>query len=299
MVQAILAIDAGGTSFKSVLVSETGDVYADSFLQVPANASGAKQDIIGSYHTIIRRALAYTNERDIAINGMGISTPGPFDYEHGTSLMEHKFQAIQGMPLRERFYGEGLLSENLPIVFQQDVHSFLLGEHWTGAVKGVDNAAAITLGTGLGFGVMVDGHILDNGSGGPHCVVYNRAYQDGILEDRISRRGIIAAYQQSTNGEAGDIDVHDIANKARQDTNSVAANVLTETGQILGDELALLLSEYKVTHVVFGGQISRSFDLFGPAFVEALQNKGHSIQAAPGQDIEFSALKGAAKAVVA
>ena len=130
---------------------------------------------------------------------------------------EWPFQALRNVPLRDEIFALELLPEKLPIIFQQDVHSFLIGEHWTGSIKGVANAAAITLGTGLGFGLMRNSEILDNGRGGPHAVIFNLPFEDGILEDRISRRGIISQYCKYTGELEKNIDVHDIALRARNE----------------------------------------------------------------------------------
>ncbi len=292
----ILALDSGGTCFKSILISPDGKIRTGSSLQVPSHAAGTKEDILGSYRSVVRHARRFAQDHDLKIMGMGVSTPGPFDYTQGTSLMTHKLRAIHGIRLREHLCGDGLLPLNTPIVFLQDTHAFLLGEHWTGAVCGIADAAAITLGTGLGFGVMKGNRILDNGAGGPHCVVFNRAYKDGILEDRISRRGIIAAYGRLTGKIRPDYDVVDIACRARE-SEAAAIKVFAETGRIMAQELAGVLSGYGVRDIVFGGQISKSFDLFGPVFSQTLAGLGCQVRAVPGRNLAFSALLGAARAV--
>jgi len=291
---ATLAIDAGGTTFKSALVGDDAEILPDSSMQVASHSDGAADEILAAYHDITRTALEYAGAHGLTIAGLGVATPGPFDYERGASLMTHKFQAIRGLPLRDRFRAPGLLPADAPIVFVQDVHAFLLGEHWGGAARGIADVAAITVGTGLGFGVMKDGRVLDNGKGGPHRVVFDLPYGDGILEDRVSRRGIIAAYRRRS--PEADLDVVDIAAKARGG-DVAAAEVFAETGAILGRELAGVLSEYAISDVVFGGQISRSFDLFGPRFQKTLSRMGQTVRAARGGNLEFAALLGAARAL--
>lgn len=295
--QAVLAIDAGGTYLKAALVGLAGEVCVGSLTQTPVNSAGAAEEILSAYACAIRQARAFANAKQLELIGVGISTPGPFDYANGVSLMTHKFQSLHGVRLRERFCADGLLPEGLPVVFQHDVHSFLLGEQWTGALRGVPNAAAITLGTGLGFGVIKGGAILANSAGGPHCSLFKQPYKGGILEDRISRRGIIAAYRQLASGEANGLDVADIAAKARAG-DRVAAEVFTETGRILAEELSSVFAGYGVTGVVVGGQIAKSFDLFGPEFSRGLSQAGLKLQAAPGKNLDSSALLGAAKGLV-
>ncbi|MFA7231015.1 MAG: hypothetical protein WC071_07065, partial [Victivallaceae bacterium] len=96
----ILAIDAGGTYFKSILVSMRGEVLTESFFQASSCSNGSRENIIGAYRQVICKGLQYANSNGFFICGIGISTPGPFDYEQGMSLMQHKFQAIKNVPLR-------------------------------------------------------------------------------------------------------------------------------------------------------------------------------------------------------
>lgn len=289
----VLAIDAGGTYFKSALINCEGEIFDDSFHQTLVSSQGTKARIIMAYEQIICQALDNAQAHEMNLCGIGISTPGPFDYKRGMSLMEHKFQAIKGVSLSNELYALGIFPDKLPVVFMHDVHAFLKGEHWTGALQGIDNAAAITLGTGLGFGIMKDVKILDNGKGGPCISIFNRAYKDGILEDIASRRGIIARYWQYTGNKDTDIDVSDIAEAARK-KDVKAIKVFQETGEILAGELMEILVFHDIKSLVFGGQISKSFDLFGPTFQEKLFALGRETQALPGRNIEFSSLKGVA-----
>ncbi len=288
----VLAIDAGGTFFKSALVDSLGEIVSGTNFQIPACSSGTKPEIISAYRHAIGKGFELAKSLELAISGIGIATPGPFDYARGMSLMSHKFQAIREVLLREEFYSFGIFDEILPVVFMQDVHAFLTGEHWTGAVKNVDNIAAITLGTGLGFGVMQNGIIVDNGKGGPGLVIFNRPYKNGILEDVISRRGIIARY----GNESSDLDVRQIADRAKSGDEK-AKKVFRETGEIAARELRNIFTDYETEAIVFGGQISKSFELFGPSFQRQLADLGLDISVTPGKNLEFSSLAGTAKII--
>lgn len=183
----------------------------------------------------------------------------------------------------------------MPVVFQQDVHSFLLGEHWTGALKGIKNAAAITFGTGLGFGMMREGNIVDNGKGGPFQSIFNLPYGKGILEDRISHLGLISQYREYSSCTEYGIDVKEIARRARKNQDQHALKVFKETGYILAEEISRILKEYVIGNIVFGGQISLAFDLFGQSFKERLSEMGFQINVMPGENILLSAILGVSR----
>lgn len=292
----ILTIDAGGTFFKSAIVSHKGEIFNGSYEQTPISSEGRISDILKVYREIIRRTSSYVRSFGLNICGIGIATPGPFDYENGISYMEHKFKELKGINLKNKIYTLGI-PEELPIFFMHDTHAFLMGEYWVGAAQGVDNVAAITLGTGLGFGIMKNGKILDNEKGGPHISIFNISYKEATLEDIISRYGIIFRYQQYTGNKNNCIDVLDIANEARK-KNMIAIKVFQEMGEILAEELMKILVDFDIELVVFGGQISKSFDLFGPFFKNKLNCLKKTIKVLPGKDIECSSLKGVAKEVI-
>ncbi|MFA6568740.1 MAG: ROK family protein [Victivallales bacterium] len=293
--EAVLAVDAGGTYFKSALISQDGGIIEGSFLQTTVPPSGSKPEIIGAYEKVFASSFQFAGLHGLMIVGIGISTPGPFDYVRGMSLMDHKFKSIKNIRLREEFAGLDCFDGKMPVVFQQDVHSFLIGEHWAGVIRGADSAAAITLGTGLGFGVMKNSTIVDNGSGGPCVSVFNRPYGNGILEDRISRRGLISQYCKYAGTPDSGIDVHEISRKARTQDDPRALKVFREAGQIMAEELCGIFEAYEIKNLVFGGQISKSFDLFAPSLEARLRELGKVINVMQGANIESSALIGAAK----
>jgi glucokinase len=289
----VLAIDAGGTYFKSALVDNAGGIIEGSFFADPVNSQGGKEEITAVYGLIIRRALGLAESSGARLTGVGVSTPGPFDYAAGMSLMTHKFQCLKGVPLREELRRLGGLSAETQVVFTQDVRAFLAGELWTGAAKGVECSAAVTLGTGLGFGVVKDSKVLDNGKGGPPVSIFNRPYKNGILEDAVSARGISARYKSLSGVSAAPREIAERAAKG----DAHAIKVFLETGETLASELAGLLAEFGAKRLIFGGQISKAFGFIGPAFQERTRLSGAEIQAVPAKNIELSALIGAAREV--
>jgi glucokinase len=290
---AVLAIDAGGTFFKTALIDEAGEILPGSFDQVASCSDGNASEIMAAYESILRKGFAHARDLNKTICGIGISTPGPFDYVSGRSLMKHKYRAIMGIPLREKFHSMHIIPNDMPIHFLHDAHAFLMGEQWNGAIKNIANAAAITIGTGLGFGMMKNGIICENDQGGPAISLFHLPYNNGILEDVVSRRGIIHRYKQYQGLDNIDLDVHDISELAEND-NAAALKAFQETGEILAEEMCEILVSNEIESVVFGGQISKSFDLFESAFMDILSEKANQITALPADDIDYSSLKGVA-----
>ena len=112
----VLSIDAGGTYFKSVLVSSDGGIIEDSFLQTAVPFAGSKSEIIGAYEKVFVYSFQFARLHRLNIVGIGISTPGPFDYAQGMSLMEHKFRSIKNIPLRDEFARLDCFTGEMPVL---------------------------------------------------------------------------------------------------------------------------------------------------------------------------------------
>jgi glucokinase len=267
----VLAIDAGGTFFKSALVTPADGIVAGSQHSVPVNSQGSARGILESYVSVFEAAFVSAKNVGLNITGIGVSTPGPFDYARHTSLMEHKFQSIRGLNLRGTFDSLYPPVRDMPVRFIHDVHAFVMGEFRNGAACDYNRVLGVTLGTGVGSGCIIDGQIRDNGAGGPLVSLYRKPCREGILEDYVSRRGIIALYRnQAGNAACDGIDVVEIAALARSGKNTAAIVAFEEMGAALGETLRPVIDELSVTCLVIGGQISKAFPLFGAAVSASL-----------------------------
>lgn len=269
----VLAIDAGGTYFKSSIIDSEGSVVAGSLSKVPVNSQGDRESIFSAYGKILGDAWELSGKAGFKISGIGVSTPGPFDYEGCRSLMTHKFQSIYKVDLRDLFISRYGMPGSIPVKFLHDVHAFLLGEYWKGNAKGFVRAAAVTIGTGVGFGAIANGRLLHNGMGGPYISIFGKPCKEGILEDYVSGRGIIREYcRMSGLSKDCGIDAREIGRRAEgnEDTNAVKA--YRQVGVLLGECLKEILIELEVEGLVLGGQISRSFAVIEEGLKESLQD---------------------------
>lgn len=301
----ILALDAGGTFFKSALVLPSGEIVPGSQHATPVDSQGTAEKILAGYAAVCRTAFDDAAKANLRINAVGISTPGPFDYANCTSRMEHKFPAIRGLNLREALDKTVPEIRGIPLKFLHDAHAFILGEQRQGAAAGHDNAVGVTLGTGIGFGCIIGGKIRDNGVGGPLVSIFKLPCRDGILEDYVSRRGIIRLFRDKLPpGENSEtLDVIDIANLARDPRQTAVTDAaraaFRETGALLGETLRPILKDIAPTCLVAGGQISKSFDLFGDALREALSADGGTLSlVTAAKNPDTAALQGAAGAAL-
>ena len=257
MPDCIFAIDAGGTFFKYMLLDEQCRPIAGTEASVDAHSDDDAAVIHGAYLRLCRHALDAAQALGLNIARIAVSTPGPYNYAGGFSMMPHKFKAIRGISVIPWFHE--VLPER-PISFMSDANAFLLGEALDGAAREAISPIGITLGTGFGFASMKERRLMVGESLIPYGALWNRPFRDGIVEDYVSRRAIRARYQALK--RCADLpDVREIADLARQG-DAEALETFRQTGRFLGEILASPVREYGADLVVVGGQIARSHDLF-------------------------------------
>lgn len=231
-----ILLDVGGTFIK-----------CSDGREIPINSAGSREEITSSLREAVGDAVS-----------VAVAIPGPFNYDDGIFLMKHKFAAVYG----ERF--AGIVGEGREYHFIHDVNAMLLGEMSSGAGKGYARVALVTLGTGLGFAMSIDGELLKNEMGSPAVPIWNLPYRDGILEDYVSKRGFLRGFPEG-------LTVKELAMKAYKG-DSAALFRFADAGAALTQSVAPILEEYRIECLLFGGQISRSFNLFGPAVRSGLAN---------------------------
>ncbi len=147
-----LGIDVGGTAVKIGIVDSEGVIAAKT--EAPVNQDGYKTPVI---ETVLRTAEAFLAERPEKVLGVGVSATGQIDtkrvYVAGTcgNVSGWRYTEI-GKMVNERLH--------LPCSANNDANCMCLGEAWIGAAKGYTDVIGITLGTGVGGGIITGGKIL-------------------------------------------------------------------------------------------------------------------------------------------
>lgn len=289
-----VGLDVGGTSIDSGIVSVSGDVLPGSLLSTAIDSKAGAEEILSTLAEPISKELDHAAGEGIRIRGIGIGFPGPCDYEAGICLIKDldKYGALYGVDVGREIRTRLRLDESMPVCFEIDAWTFVRGEAWKGAGAGHERIIGFTLGTGLGSGFLVHDEMVDSGPGVPRWGwIGGLPYGKGILDDRVSRRGILARYLELGGAGPSGLDVCDIAARAREGEDA-AVEAFRETGEVLGRYLRDVSSRFEPDCIVAGGRISRSYDLFGPALERELPP---SVEIGPAHDIEGSAILGAAR----
>jgi glucokinase len=274
---AVIAMDVGGTTVDAACISAAGGLIGE-VVESASPAAGTKDEIV----TELARALAAARAQagDFTVTACGIAMPAPFDYAAGVSHMEHKFQAINGVDLGR------LLVEitGLPTYFINDADAFGLGVSWR-QLPDAGRFVALTVGTGLGGSFIENGENVTAGDTvPPHGEVWDLPYSGGILEDYVSARGVVAAYDRLSAGErpgtgggsgggAGRVSAKEIADLSLLGSEP-AVEAYRAMGTAIGRGLAPVLLRFEPEVLVIGGKVGQSLPLFGPAAGRALAEAG-------------------------
>uniref|UniRef100_UPI003563D249 ROK family protein n=1 Tax=Mariniphaga sediminis TaxID=1628158 RepID=UPI003563D249 len=286
-----LIIDAGGTYFKSAIADAEAEILPGSTFQTRSWSEGPAVKIMNAYRETISFGLDCIRGERANLSGIGIATPGPFDYKMGMPLMKHKFSAIYGLKLPELIYKMPGMQPEIPICFMHDANAALAGEIWKGNARGFDNTALVTLGTGLGFAFSENGEVRYNTQGGPARSIFTLPYGNGVLEDYVSKRGILKMYQLKSGKLGDDIKVSDIG-KWANGGDIKCIEIFKEVGSILAKALYEILDQKGIQCLLFGGQISRSFHHMEESLKAGLEKIKSLQKISEVKNIEHAALLG-------
>jgi glucokinase len=258
----VLVYDVGGSHISAAVFDRS-----ISQLTGVVSAGYPSEQTVETFLDVLHSLSTTAAGGQSGLPGASLAMPGPFDYDAGVSWMQHKLAYLYGIDLRGALAGR-LGCPPAKIRFLNDAAAYLMGEIAAGAALGVSRVVGITLGTGVGSGFGVDGHLVREGRGVPTGgEIWNVPYQGGIVEDQISTRAIQKSYRERTGQER---EVAAIAGSAASDP--VAAEVFSEFGRNLGVALRTVLNCFEPKVIVLGGGIARSAKLFLPTAQEEIGN---------------------------
>ncbi len=285
--QRALGVDVGGTTVRVGVVDRAGSVLQARSFDPQSHADAAV--ILDRFAAGLR--MLVTPE----VRGIGIGFPGPFDYDRGISRMRGlgKYGGIYGLAFGAELRRRLALAPEVPLRFLNDAVAFGLGEVRFGAAHGLRRVLCLTIGTGCGSAFFVDGQPVFAGEGvPPDGWVFGLPVEGTIIDEVVSRRGILRLW-----GRGDGLEVAEIAAFAR--AGAAAARSLWETfGTRIATALTPVLTAFRPEALVLGGRITKAFDLFGPALVSALADRGLGARAIPALDIDRAAVRGAAVAAL-
>jgi len=258
-----IGIDLGGTKICGVAVDGDGGI-ARGPLQLATQRHRPAGEIVGRLVAAIQEL---SEEGDVDTVGVGI--PTTLD-EAGGLVACPNLPTMSGVNLHselERHLGRAVVMDN-------DANCFTYGEWRAGAAQGTSVCCGITLGTGFGMGIIVDGRLYRGGHGDAGEIWRSPAGDGREVEDIISGDGLTAAYGASA-GQS--VDAQSVAQRAREG-DAEAARVWQDYGVALGSALTYAVNVLDPEVVVVGGSMAAALDLFGPAMHEVLETFAYNYE---------------------
>ncbi len=257
---AKIGVDIGGTTVKFGLVDEKGKLLNKT--SIPTKAKLGREDVISRMLAVIKQL------KTEQVDGVGFGCPGYTDSEKGIVREFPNLSGWKNFKFAKRMEKE----LKLPVKIDNDANVFTLGEALYGAGKRHDIVLGITLGTGLGSGLVIDnkiyhgkrfapelGHTVINFSG-PECSCGNK----GCFEEYVSARGIIRAHQYSSPHEMF---------LAAENKDSTARMLWEKTGYFLGLGLTNAIHAFNPEVIVIGGKIAHAWKYFYKPMLKEIKQR--------------------------
>src|SRR6266550_3391418 len=286
--QYIIGVDLGGTNIVVGAMSADGKQHF-AMRSIPTSAEsgaeGVADRIVGLIEGVVLDTLAETNSNRRDVIGVGVGAPGPLDREKGLVIVAPNL-GWRNFPLRDR------VSEHLgiPATLDNDANCATVGEWWQGAARGGRNVIGMTIGTGIGGGLILDGKLFHGSSdvageighttidlNGRHCKCGNygclEAYASGPAIATRAREVLVREEGESVmpgmvDGRLEEITAETVYLAASQG-DAVANEIVRDTARYLGVGIANLLNTLNVDVVVVAGGVTKAGDaLFIPLRAE-------------------------------
>ena len=263
MEKYIIGVDLGGTNIR------VGLVFCNKVIkkvEVKTEPDKGKTIVIKNLVKAISRVMI----KNVA--GSGIGSPGPLDYRKGFIIR------TKNIPL-ERVNLKKILEKkfNVPVLVDNDADCFALGEAVYGAGKKFDAVVGLTIGTGVGGGIVIEKKIFhgrnDAGELGHTTIDFNgikcNCGNTGCLEEYVSARGVMRLAKGLK--AKTPLDVYNLALRG----NKKAVNVFKKMGFYLGIAVANFINIFDPDVIIIGGGISNAWKFFSKSMKKTVKERAY------------------------
>lgn len=271
----LVGVDLGGTTIKIAFITCSGDIVHK--WEIPTKKSEQGNKIPSDIGRSIDKKLMEIGETKSKLIGIGIGAPGPVNDADGSIHVAVNL-GWRNFPLRQLLS----LETGLPVVVDNDANIAAIGEMWKGAGEGANNLLCVTLGTGVGGGVIANGEIVHgvNGAAGEighiTSVLEEGAIcncgKSGCLETVASATGVVRLAKNILTSTSTPSILRDAGNETNELTaklifeaakarDVVAVNVVNALSFHLGFTLANIANVLNPEKIVIGGGVSKAGDI--------------------------------------
>jgi glucokinase len=267
----IIASDLGGTNLRAATVDSAGRIHERVKHNTPKTERA--DEIVRALVAAARECERLSGEQGTEISALSVVVPGTVQIENGVVTKAPNLPCLDGFQL-----GAALESElQWPAILENDANAAAVGEMWQGAGRGASTIICVTLGTGVGGGIILDGELwrgIDGSAGeighigvepmGPACPCGSR----GCLEVFASATAIVRMTREASPRYPRS-PLHTSENLSAKmvyqsglEGDELALEVFRRMGLYLGVGLASLINIFNPEKIVIGGGVAAGWDLF-------------------------------------
>jgi len=272
-----IGVDLGGTNLR--IASYSGGIDFLEIIQIPTRLVEGREQVVRDICQAVEQLVSKRSDANLV--GIGIGSPGPLELPEGIVRNPPNLPGWDGFPLRAAIEAE----LGRPVELESDANLAALAEQKLGAGKmhRVDSLAVLTLGTGVGSGLILEGRIWHGatGMGGEagHIIVQDRdgaacgCGGSGCLEQYASASAIVRMAQELMQAQAPET-AQEVARMA-QAGDLRARRVFEQVGHALAIALTGLINTLNLPLYLLGGGVCRSWDLFAPTMMKELHERSY------------------------
>lgn len=282
----VFAADLGGTHLRAAIIDEAGAIHSRVKNQTPVTTS---EDIV---HALVAAARECVRSSGHSYRAVSVVVPGSVNVEEGSIVKAPNLPCLDGFQLTSALTRE----LNVPALLENDANAAAVGEMWRGAARNHRTIICVTLGTGVGGGIVLDGKLWRgvNGSAAeighmsidPFAGVRCSCGSQGCLEVYASATAIVRMtretrprFPESVLQNVDRLTSEDVYRAATQG-DDLAREVFCRMGVCLGIGLANLVNLLNPEMIVIGGGVANAWELFAPQMHEQVAERAFPIPAA-------------------
>jgi glucokinase len=282
--RVVIGVDLGGTNLRAAILSPTGDILERR--KEATRAAEGWSSVVARLIDNIKHQRDIASQKGLEVCAVGVGAPGVIQGDKGIVVKSPNFPDWNNLPLRDHL--EKAL--DIPVYLENDANAAALGEQWRGAGQGIQSMILLTLGTGVGGGIILDNKVWHGADGmageighmtliptGRPCTCGNT----GCLEMYASARGIVQSYREALGKSADALKqiTSEQVYEAARTGNEIAVRVMNDMGRMLGIGIAGLINIFNMERVVIGGGVKDAWALFIDATREEVMKRAFEIPA--------------------
>jgi glucokinase len=280
MPEYAIGVDLGGTNLRAAAIDRAGKMLDK--ISAPTNFQAGRDAVLGDIASAISQLRAKHGAE--GLTGIGVGVPGFIRMKEGVITNSNNLPYLENLPVRDE------LSTRLGarVILENDANAAALGEKWIGAGREVDDLVLLTLGTGVGGGIISGGRILRGHVGmagefghmtivptGNPCGCGNR----GCLEKHASATAVSAMARLMQLGES--LTSQQVCDLAHEDSEAgeKARTIWRVFGEAIGIALATLINAFNFPLYLLSGGVLPAWEFFAPDMERVAKERSYTYRA--------------------